>query len=216
MAPYIFSQKAGVHIIDLSATLENLEKAKKFIGSVTERGDKVLFVGTKRQAAGIVQEEAERSGQLYITQRWLGGTLTNFRTIRERVRYLEDLEAGEASGQTKSRYTKKEARKLTEEREKLNHTLSGIKAMTTLPGAVVVVDVGRESIAIREAKNLNIPVVALVDTNANPEQAEYPIPANDDAIRSIKLIVSQLADAALGGKSTHDSKPADTPAEAVA
>jgi small subunit ribosomal protein S2 len=216
MAPYIFTQKAGVHIIDLGQTLENLEKAKAFISSVTERGEKVLFVGTKRQAAGIVREEAERAGQLYITERWLGGTLTNFRTIRERVRYLEDLEAGEASGQTKSRYTKKEARKLAEKREKLNHNLSGIKAMTTLPGALVVVDVNRESIAIREAKNLNIPVVAIVDTNANPEQATYPIPANDDAIRSVKLIIGQLADAALSGKTAHDKKPAEAPAEVAA
>jgi len=203
MKKYLFGERNGIYIIDLQKTIEKFNEACRFVGEIAGRGESVLFVGTKRQAADSVQEGAERSGMFYVNHRWLGGTLTNFQTIRKSINRLKQLEQMQSDGSLEG-LPKKEALHLGREVEKLNRTLAGIKEMSRLPAAVVVVDTKRERIAVREARRLGIPVVALVDTNCDPEEIDYPIPGNDDAIRSIKLITSRLSDAVLEGRGAVD------------
>ena len=192
--PYIYTSKNGVYIIDLAKTQEQLDVAYAALKELTENGGKVLFVGTKKQAQAAVLEEALRSGSFYVNQRWLGGTLTNFRTIQKSIKKLVDIEEMEANG-TLSVYTKKEQSQMLKKKERLDNFLGGIKEMKKLPDAVFVVDPLEEHNAVAEAKKLHIPVFALIDTNADPNSVDYPIPANDDAVRSIKLMVSVIADA---------------------
>jgi small subunit ribosomal protein S2 len=196
MRPYIFAERNGIHIIDLAQTVERLEAALEFLRETIRRGDSVLFVGTKKQAQEAVQTEAERCAQHFVNSRWLGGMLTNFTTIKRRIQRLEALEARRDAGEFE-RLTKKEAAKLTDEINKLNAVLGGIRKMRRLPGAVFVVDPHRESIAVAEARRLEIPIVAMTDTNCDPDLIDHVIPANDDAIRSIRLICARVADAAL-------------------
>lgn len=186
MKPYIYTAKNGVYIIDLNKTQDQLQKAYDALKKITEDGGKVLFVGTKKQAQAIILEEAIRSGSFYVNQRWLGGTLTNFRTIQKSVKTLVDIEEMEKSG-TLEVYTKKEQSLLMKKKDKLENFLGGIKEMKKLPDALFVVDPLQEHNAVAEARKLNIPVFALIDTNADPRTVDYPIPANDDAVRSIEL-----------------------------
>lgn len=199
MAPYIYTSRNGVHIIDLVQTAELIEEAYDYVRTASEQGKKFLFVGTKRQAAGIIAQEASRCGSYYINQRWLGGMLTNWVTIKSRVERLKDLERRYESGQL-DLLPKKEAAVLRRELEKLQKYLGGIKAMRKLPDAVVIVDQRREYNALLECQKLGIPIVSLLDTNCDPDMVDIPIPANDDAIRSIKLIVGRLADAIYEGR----------------
>jgi small subunit ribosomal protein S2 len=198
MRKYIFTSRNGIHIIDLQKTVSGLTTAYQFIADVVASGNKVLFVGTKKQAQEVIAEEAARAEQYSITHRWLGGTLTNFVTIRSRLRHLADLEAQRDRGDF-SRLTKAEALKREEEIEKLNRVFGGIKTMDRLPGAVFIIDPREEDIAVREAIKVNVPIVAMVDTNCNPDLVDYVIPCNDDAIRSIRLITNKAADAAIEG-----------------
>jgi len=199
MAPYIFGERNRIHIINLEKTQPMYVEAAGFIKSVIADGGKVLFVGTKRSAREAVQAEAGRCGMPFVNQRWLGGMLTNFKTIRQSIKRLADITELQASGQLDKR-GKKEATMLRREQEKLERSLGGIKDMESLPDAIFIVDVGHESIAIHEAKKLNIPVIAVVDTNCSPEGVEYVIPGNDDAMRAIQLYTSGIADAVLEGK----------------
>lgn len=194
MAPYIYTERNGVHIIDLQKTQKALREAYDLIRDTVARGGIVLFVGTKHQARDIIEAEAKRVGMPYVTYKWLGGMLTNWRTIYQRVRYLEELERMEAEG-VLDRLSKKEAIRLRRQMEKLRLRLSGIRTMHRLPDLVFIVDVCQEETAVREANRLNIPVIAMVDTNCDPTNVDYVIPANDDAIRSIKLIVGLMAQA---------------------
>jgi small subunit ribosomal protein S2 len=196
MRPFIFAERNGIHIIDLAQTVARLDAALAFVSETVRRGDSILFVGTKKQAQESIAGEAERSGQHHVNNRWLGGMLTNFTTIKRRIQRLEALEARREAGEFE-RLTKKEATKLTEEIEKLNHALGGIRRMRRLPGALFVVDPHRESIAIAEARRLEIPIVAMTDTNCDPDVIDWVIPANDDAIRSVRLISEKVADAVL-------------------
>lgn len=199
MDPYIFTSRNGVHIIDLVQTAQLMEEAYEYVRTASEQGRKFLFVGTKRQAAGIIAQEAARCGSYYINQRWLGGMLTNWVTIKSRVDRLKDLERRSETGQL-DLLPKKEASVLRREMEKLQKYLGGIKAMRKLPDAVVIVDQRREYNALLECQKLGIPIVSLLDTNCDPDMVDIPIPANDDAIRSIKLIVGRLADAIYEGR----------------
>jgi small subunit ribosomal protein S2 len=199
MKPYIFTERNGIHIIDLQKTVKALQQAYNVVRDTVADGGTVLFVGTKRQAQETVQDEAVRAGMPYVTARWLGGMLTNWRTIRARINELERLERMRDKGDF-ARLTKKEALILTREIERLEMLLGGIRQMTRPPELVFVVDVRREATAIHEANLLNIPVIALVDTNCDPRNVDYVIPSNDDAIRAIKLLVAKIADAALEGK----------------
>ena len=199
MKQYIYTAKNGVYIIDLNKTQEKLDAAYEAFKEITEDGGKILFVGTKKQAQATILEEALRSGSFYVNQRWLGGTLTNFRTIQKSIKKLVDIEKMEANG-TISVYTKKEQALMLKNKEKLENFLGGIKEMKKLPDALFVVDPLEEHNAVAEAKKLGIPVFALIDTNADPRTVDFPIPANDDAVRSIKLLVSLLADAICEGK----------------
>ncbi|MCI6744978.1 MULTISPECIES: 30S ribosomal protein S2 [Erysipelotrichaceae] len=192
--PYIYTAKNGIYIIDLQKTEEQLDKAYEALKKITEDGGKVLFVGTKKQAQAPVLAEALRSGSFYVNQRWLGGTLTNFRTIQKSIKKLVDIEEMESSG-TISVYTKKEQAVLLKKKDRLENFLGGIKEMKKLPDALFVVDPIEEHNAVAEARKLNIPVFALIDTNADPNMVDYPIPANDDAVRSITLMVGVIADA---------------------
>jgi len=192
MKPFIFDKRNGIHIIDLTKTLVMLNKSIDFVHEVAITGDSVLFVGTKKQAQGVIKEAAEMCAQPYVTTRWLGGMLTNSKTIRGRVKRLKELEAQEESGAIES-MLKKEASKLRQELAKLRRNLSGVADMEKLPGALFVVDINREAIAVAEANKLNIPVIAMTDTNTDPDQIDFPIPGNDDAIRAIKLISQTLA-----------------------
>ncbi len=198
MKRYIFTKRNGIHIIDLEQTASMLDDACEFIKQVVEDGGKILFVGTKKQAQSIIEEEAKRCGMYYINQRWIGGVLTNFATIQSRVDYLVRLEDQQARGEF-NRLPKKEALKLEEKIKRLNKQMGGFKEMTSLPDALFLVDPVKERIAFAEAQRLGIPVVAITDTNCNPDDVDHPIPANDDAIRAIKLITSKLADAVLEG-----------------
>lgn len=198
MRSYIFAARNGIHIIDLQKTIIGLTNAHHFVADITARGDRILFVGTKKQAQEAIEQEAARCGQYSITHRWLGGTLTNFVTIRTRLRHLADLESRRDRGDF-AKLTKAEALKLEEEIGKLNRVFSGIKTMDRLPAALFVVDPHKELLAVNEAFKLGIPVVAMVDTNCDPDMIDYVIPCNDDAIRGIRLITSKIADAALEG-----------------
>lgn len=199
MSPYIFTERNGVHIIDLVQTAELMEEAYEYMRSSSEKGKKFLFVGTKRQAAGIIAQEAQRCGAYYVNQRWLGGMLTNWTTIKSRVDRLKDLERREEVGAL-DLLPKKEASTLRREMTKLQKYLGGIKAMRRIPDVVVLVDQRREYNAVLECQKLNIPIVSLLDTNCDPDLVDIAIPANDDAIRSIKLIVGKLADAIYEGR----------------
>ena len=199
MAEYIFQARNGIHIIDLQKTSKKLDEAYKFIKEQAEEGKTVLFVGTKKQAQECVKEAAEKSGMFYVDQRWLGGMLTNFKTIRTRIERLKKLEAMQEDG-TFDVLPKKEVAELKNEMEKLEKNLGGIKEMTKLPGAIFVVDPKNERIAVLEAKKLGIPVIGLVDTNCSPVDVDYPIPGNDDAIRAVKLITDVMANAVIEGR----------------
>jgi small subunit ribosomal protein S2 len=199
MAPYIHSKRAGTHIIDLTKTVEGLDKALAFLEKTTADGKQVLFVGTKRQAKDILKAAAEEAKMPFVTERWMGGMLTNVKTISERVKRLKNLETRMASGELASRYNKLEVQRFQEEIDSLNFKYGGIKDMNGQPGALFVVDVLAEENAIKEARRLNIPVVAIVDTNANPDAIDYVIPANDDAIKSVQLITDYVKQAIENG-----------------
>jgi len=199
MKPYIFTERNGVYIIDLQKTVKGLEKAYDFIREVSKSGGSVLFVGTKRQAQEIVREEALRCGQFYINQRWLGGLLTNFPTIRKRVNRMVELQKMEEDG-TFEKLPKKEVSVLRKQKDKLEKYLIGIRDMKDLPDALFIIDPRRETIAVQEARKLGIPVASIVDTNCDPEVIDYPIPGNDDAIRAIKLMFSLMANAVIEGR----------------
>ncbi|MBI3765680.1 MAG: 30S ribosomal protein S2, partial [Ignavibacteriales bacterium] len=198
MKPFIFMERNGIHIIDLKKTQELLEAACNAISNIIADGKRILFVGTKKQASEVIQEEARRCGQFYVAERWLGGMLTNFTTIRKSVKRLTNIEKMETDG-TYDKITKKETLVLDREKEKLANVLSGVVEMTRLPGALFVVDIKKEEISVKEAKRLGIPVFAIVDTNCDPNIVDYPIPANDDAIKSIQTIVKFIADAVIEG-----------------
>lgn len=199
MKPYIFLERNGIYIIDLQKTVRMLEEAYDFMRATAQSGGRVLFVGTKKQAQEAVELEAKRCGEFYVNQRWLGGTLTNFSTIRRRIQRLMELEEWETTGYLE-RLPKKEAVLLMKDKAKLEKYFSGIKGMQDLPDVMFVVDPRKEHIAVLEARRLEIPVVAIVDTNCDPDEIDYVIPGNDDAIRSVKLISSKMADAILEGK----------------
>ena len=199
MKSYIFTKRNGIHIIDLEQTASMLDKACDFVRQVVAEGGSILFVGTKKQAQQAIEEEAQRCGMFYVNQRWLGGVLTNFATIQARIDYLVRLEDQQSRGEFK-RLPKKEALKLEEEISRLNKQVGGFKEMTSLPGALFIVDPTKERIALAEAKRVGIPVVAIVDTNCNPDDIDHPVPANDDAIRAIKLICGRIADAVIEAK----------------
>lgn len=199
MRPYIFTERNGIYILDLQRTLREIETAYTFVRDIAARGGHVLFVGTKKQAQEPMQTEAERSGQPYINQRWLGGMLTNFVTMRQRVSRLVELETMETDGRMAS-LPKKEQLLLRKEWEKLDRNLNGVRDMTTLPSAMFVVDTKREMIAVAEARRLKIPIIGLVDTNADPDEVDFVIPGNDDAIRSISLMCRAIADGVLEGR----------------
>ena len=199
MAEYIFQARNGIHIIDLQKTSKKLDEAYNFIKEQAEEGKDILFVGTKKQAQECVKEAAIKCGMFYVDQRWLGGMLTNYKTIQKRVERLKNLEEMRDNG-TFDLLPKKEVINLKKEMDKLERNLGGIKEMKRLPGAIFIVDPKKERIAILEAKKLNIPVVGLVDTNCNPEELDYPIPGNDDAIRAVKLIADVMANAVIEGR----------------
>ncbi|MEE9275919.1 MAG: 30S ribosomal protein S2 [bacterium] len=208
MRPYIFGARNGIYIIDLQKTVRLFKEALEFIRSVAAGGGRVIFVGTKPQAQAIIREEAQRVGMLYVTQRWLGGTLTNFATIRKSIARLLDLESMKADG-TFELLAKKEAVRREKDRQRLDKFLGGIKTMEGLPKALFVVDTRHEHIAVREAVKLGIPVVAMVDTNANPEGVEYILPGNDDALRSVRLFTSRVADAVEEGQTARKDSGAE-------
>ena len=205
MKPYIFGAKNDIYIIDLRKTLDLLEKAYEVVRKYASQGKNVLFVGTKKQAADVVAQEAQRAGAYYVNRRWLGGMMTNFETIRARVNKLRELESFIESGAS-AKLPKKEIAQLNRQLSKLSKTLGGIKEMKGMPDIIFVVDQGKELIAIKEANKLNIPVICLADTNADPDGIDYLIPGNDDAIRSIKLVASKIADAVLEGKELRQNK----------
>jgi len=204
MAEYIFTERNGIYIIDLQKTVKKIVEAYDFVRSIAEEGGEVLFVGTKKQATDAIKEEAERVGMYYVNARWLGGMLTNFKTIRKRIERLFQLEKMEEDG-TFDLLPKKEVIKLKAEREKLEKFLGGIKNMKKLPAALFVVDLRKEKNAILEAKKLGIPVVAIVDTNCDPDEVDYVIPGNDDAIRAVKLIAETISNAIIEGRQGVDS-----------
>ena len=221
MAPYIHSSRNGIHIINLPRTISAWEKAREKVLEVASRGGSILFVGTKKQAQDPVVEEARRCGAFYVSRRWLGGMMTNFQTIRksiDRLQKLEKLLAEETTAQTTgghTRFTKKERLMMSRERDKLEYSLGGIRTMNRAPQLMFVIDVRREEIAIREANRLDIPVVALVDTNCDPRTVRYPIPSNDDGTRAIRLFCSAIADAAMEGRKIFDSRRQSIPTPVV-
>jgi len=212
MTKYIFTKRNGSHIIDLSKTLEKLEDALTFMEETISKGGKCLFVGTKKHAQSIIQSNAERSGSFYINQRWLGGLMTNFKTIEKRLDRLVELEESFAKGEVISQ-TKRESQKLDAERGRLNKFFSGIKEMNGLPTILFVVDIHREQIAVAEAKKLGIPVVGMVDTNSNPDEIDYPIPANDDGLRSIQIITDLVTESIISGQEINRKRQEDQLAE---
>ena len=218
MSEYIFTQRNGIHIVDLQKTVKKFEEAYNFVSEIAQEGGNVLFIGTKKQAADTVKEEAQRCGMYYVNARWPGGMLTNFKTIRKSIKRLKDLEKMQADG-TFDLLPKKEVAKKLKEIEDLEKSYGGIKEMDTLPSCVFIVDTRKERNAVLEAKKLGIPVVAIVDTNCDPEDADYIIPGNDDAIRAIKLIAGALADAVIaahGGEQNEEAVAEETvEAEAV-
>jgi len=236
MRRFIFTERNGIHIVDLQQTVTRLSDSYNYVRDLVAGGGSILFVGTKKQAQEAVELEARRCGMYFVNMRWLGGTLTNFATIQSRIDYLVRLEDRRAKGEF-GYLPKKEALKLEEEIQRLNRQLGGIKEMTKLPSALFVIDTPKEQIAVTEAMRLNIPIVAIADTNSDPDQIDYPIPGNDDAIRAVKLITGKMADAVLEGLAAREyygedevmedtgshiydptdeaEKPADAPAEAV-
>ena len=214
MAKYIFTERNGIYIIDLQKTVKKVDEAYNFLRGIAEEGKSVLFVGTKKQAQDAVKEEALRANMFYVNERWLGGMMTNFQTIQKRVNRLKELETMEAVG-TFDVLTKKEVLGLRHEMGRLEKYLGGIKEMNKLPGALFVVDPRKERIAVAEARKLNIPIVAIVDTNCDPEEIDYVIPGNDDAIRAVRLLTGRMADAVLEGRQGQDVEPeAEEEAEA--
>jgi small subunit ribosomal protein S2 len=210
MRPYIFTERHGVHIIDLEQTVRLLEEAQNFAEDLAARGGRIIFVGTKKQAQETVRNEAQRSGMFYVDRRWLGGTLTNFVTIRSRLRYLKSLEQQVAAGEIQALPKQEQLQKLNE-LEKLQQSLGGLRDMTQLPAALFIVDPKRESIAVQEARRLGIPIIAMTDTNCDPDLIDYVIPSNDDAIRSVRLITSCIADALIRGRTRLESTMANEP-----
>ena len=210
MAPYIYMERNGIYIIDLQKTVKKLEEAYNFVRDLSAEGGTILFVGTKKQAQDAIREEAERVGSYYVNARWLGGMLTNFKTMRTRIDRLAQLRKMQEDG-TFDMLPKKEVIKLTNEMEKLEKYLGGIKDMKKLPGAMFIVDPRKEHIAVLEAHKLNIPIVATVDTNCDPDEIDHVIPANDDAIRAVKLLTAKMADAVLEGR--QGAQTAEAPAE---
>ena len=212
MAPYIFAERNGIYIIDLQQTLGLIDEAYEFMRKVGESEKPVLFVGTKKQAQAAIKDEAERCGMFYVNERWLGGMLTNHKTISKRIDRLEEIREMQADG-TINKYAKKEALKMMAEADKLEKYLGGIKDMKGMPGAIFVVDPKKERIAVKEARILGIPVVGIVDTNCDPDDVDYIIPANDDAIRAVKLITSCMADAIVEAKQgeSFQEAPAEAP-----
>jgi len=215
MKRYIFTHRNGIHIIDLQKTLNLVEEAASFLTEVAASGKKVLLVGTKKQAQDTILLEAERSNSLHISNRWLGGTLTNFKTIQTRIDYLVDLETRRDQGEFEN-LTKKESLKIDEKINKLNRNLSGIKEMTEMPGAMFIIDVGREEIAVTEANRVGIPIVAIVDSDCDPDLIDYPIPGNDDAIRSVRLITKRMSNAIIDGYHLRNSDQSDESSDIVA
>lgn len=213
MRPYIFMERNGIHIIDLMKTRMLLEEACNAVSNIVAEGKRILFVGTKKQAKDVIREEAVRTGEFYVSERWLGGSLTNFTTIRKSVKRLTNIEKMESDG-TFDKITKKEGLFLQREKEKLNDVLSGVVEMTRLPGALFVVDVKKEAISVKEANRLGIPVFAILDTNCDPDGIDYAIPANDDAIKSVQVITHAFADAVLEGKERSAARQAEMAAEA--
>ena len=199
MARFIFTERNGIYIIDLQKTVQKVDEAYEFVRDLAAKGESVLFVGTKKQAQNSIREEAERCNQFYVNERWLGGMLTNFRTIQTRIARLKELEAMFEDG-TVEQYTKKEAMLMQRELQKLEKNLGGIKDMKKLPDAIFIVDPKKEHICVQEAHTLGIPLIGIVDTNCDPEELDYVIPGNDDAIRAVKLIVSKMADAVIEAK----------------
>ena len=214
MRRYIFAERNGIHIIDLAQTVRHLDRALDFVRETVASGDTVLFVGTKKQAQEPIAEEATRAEMPYVNERWLGGMLTNFVTIRKRLGLLDQLEARQSSGEFE-RLSKKEASQLTEEMNRLRRTLGGVRRMRRLPGALFVVDPQRERIAVTEARKLEIPIIGTGDTNVDPDQLDYIIPANDDAIRAIRLLCGLVAEAAVEGAQERAARPAPEPSGAV-
>ncbi len=201
MKPFIFAARNGIYIIDLQKTLNSLEQAKKKVREVVSRGKSILFVGTKKQAKQVIKEEAERCGGFYVTERWLGGMLTNFNTIKNSIKKLKEIEQMRQDG-TLEKFTKKERARIEHKAEKLEKVLGGIKEMNYLPGLVIIVDAKKEKIAVAEASKLGIPIIAIIDTNADPDPIDFPIAGNDDAIKSIRVLVHALVDAAVEAKSS--------------
>jgi len=208
MKKYIFTERNGIHIIDLQQTVEMLDKAYEFVRDTVVNGENIIFVGTKKQAKETIEDEAKRCGMFYVNQRWLGGMLTNFATIQARIDHLVRLEDRKAKGEF-DYLPKKEAMKLEEEIARLNRQMGGFKEMTKFPGAVYIVDPSKERIAIAEARRTGVPIVAIVDTNCDPDEIDHPIPANDDAVRAIKLVTSRIADAALEGEQARELAEAE-------
>ena len=214
MKKYIFTKRNGIHIIDLEQTASLLDKACEFVRQVVAEGGHILFVGTKKQSHEAIEEEAKRCGMYYVKERWIGGVLTNFTTIQTRIDYLVRLEDQQARGEF-NRLPKKEALKLEEKISRLNREMGGIKEMTRLPAALFIVDPTKDRIALAEAKRIGIPVVAISDSNCNPDEIDYPIPANDDAIRAIKLICSKIADAVIEARASQAVPPREEGQEEV-
>ncbi|MFS8582702.1 MAG: 30S ribosomal protein S2, partial [Limnochordales bacterium] len=213
MAPYIFTERNGIYIIDLQKTVRKIDEAYKFVKELAAEGGTVLFVGTKKQAHNTVREEAERCGMYYVNERWLGGMLTNFETIKTRIQRLKELEQMEEDGSF-DLLPKKEVLQLRKEREKLQRYLGGIREMKRLPDAVFIVDPRKERIAVHEARKLGIPIVAIVDTNCDPDEIDYVIPGNDDAIRAVRLLTSKIADAVIEGREGREEAEAPAADEA--
>jgi len=212
MKPFIFMEKNGIHIIDLKKSLGLLNQAYQQMVEAVSQGNTILFVGTKKQAKGVVESEAKRCGMNWVSERWLGGMLTNFSTIRKSVKRLQNIEKQETDG-TFEKITKKERLFLTRERDKLKKILEGVETMSKLPGVVFVVDIKKEDIAVKEAKRLNIPVFAIVDTNCDPDDIDHMIPANDDAVKTIELIVKHMADSVMEGQAKFKERKAEEVAE---
>ena len=214
MKKYKFTERNGIHIIDLQQTVEMLDEACEFVRDTVAEGENIIFVGTKKQAKETIEDEAKRCGMFYVNQRWLGGMLTNFATIQARIDHLVRLEDSKAKGEF-DYLPKKEAMKLDEEVARLNRQMGGFKEMTKFPGALFIVDPLKDRIAVTEARRVGVPVVAVVDTNCNPDEIDHPIPANDDAVRAIKLITSRIADAVLAGKQARELAEAEKEVEMI-
>ena len=214
MEPFIYGSRNGIHIVDLSQTVRMWEAARQFVAELAARGESLLFVGTKKQARDSVRKQAERAQQYYVVNRWLGGTLTNFQTIQKSIDKLKELDKMSKDG-TYAKYTKKEVLRFERERERLEHNVGGIREMDGLPGAMFVIDPHKEEIAVKEANRLEIPVVALCDTNCDPSAVDFPIPGNDDAIRAIRLFATAIADACVHGSQIASAKREESAREAA-